>query len=155
MHKLFFDNPAATTFNKWRNIALGFFLCVFWVMFIQHILLTLYPFSERPPQDVELVPGKYLFFITCIVAPIWEELAYRYGPISIAKHFGKELVMPVIVISSATFGWGHGQGAESILRQGVMGFIFSWVYIKNGYSVWSSIILHMSWNVFCTMEGSW
>ena len=154
MNRLFFDNPATTPFTKWRNIAFGFFVCIFWIFGIQYILGTLYPWEDRPTTDIELVPGRYLFFITCIVAPIWEELAYRYGPISIAKHFGRDLILPVIVISSAIFGWGHGDGPESILRQGIMGFVFSWVYIKNGYSLKSSIILHMAWNIFCTMEGS-
>ena len=49
----------------------------------------------------------------------------------------------------------NGYGAESILRQGFMGFIFSWVYIKNGHSLKSSIFLHMSWNLFCITENIW
>lgn len=90
------------------------------------------------------------FFFSCIVAPLWEELAFRHAPLQIAKKMGKahkkNYIMPVVIISSALFGWGHGEGAMSILNQGVMGAVLCYVYLKNGYSFWSSTAVHFLWN---------
>lgn len=95
------------------------------------------------------------FFFACIFAPLWEELAFRHAPMLIAKHFNKaskkvNLTWPVVIISSVIFGWGHGQGPISLLIQGVGGLLFSWVYLKNNYSYWSSVALHCLWNISLT-----
>lgn len=89
------------------------------------------------------------FFFACIFAPLWEELVFRHAPLLIAKRFskpGKSVIWPVVIISSALFGWGHGAGPISLLIQGVGGLIFSYVYLKNNYSYWSSTFLHFLWN---------
>lgn len=91
-----------------------------------------------------------IFFFSCIIAPLWEELVFRHAPLQITKKLNQVLnvdfTWPVIFISSAIFGWGHGQQAVSILIQGVMGVVFSIVYIRNNYSYWSSTVLHFLWN---------
>jgi hypothetical protein len=43
------------------------------------------------------------------------------------------------------FAWVHGS-TTNILIQGVGGFFFGWVYIKNGYSYWSAILAHALYN---------
>lgn len=148
----FLLNPAVTFRSKIKFIIFGFILTLVYILGISHLLDYLNPpapsnvptFFIDPTQP----PIAYLFFMTVIVAPLWEELAFRHGPGLIVKALGPDVMLPVMLISSAIFGWGHGQGAESILRQGVMGFIFFSVYIKNGYSYWSSVLLHASWNAF-------
>ncbi|HEY0751364.1 MAG TPA: CPBP family intramembrane glutamic endopeptidase [Chitinophagaceae bacterium] len=86
------------------------------------------------------------FFFGVITAPLWEELAFRVIPIGIAKRFGEQYIMPVILLSSIIFGWGHGSGPISLMIQGVGGFILSLVYIKTNYNYWCVVALHAMWN---------
>lgn len=87
------------------------------------------------------------FVFGVVLAPLWEELAFRYVPVTVAQKINKELVLPVIVLSSILFGWGHGMGPISLLIQGVGGFILSCLYIKNNNSYWSCVLVHALWNV--------
>lgn len=146
MLKYLLDNPEKTLKGKIRNILLIFIIEMFWLAGIQIFLKTLFPNGvDRYPK--ELAPGvAATFFFGCIWAPLWEELAFRFAPITLAKHFGKEVIMPVIVLSSVLFGWGHGYGPISLLIQGVGGFLFSILYIKNNFSYWSTVTAHFLWN---------
>lgn len=136
-----------------KFVIFAFVLLLLWMTGITHLLHFLNPPpppSNFPSFDFSVDPPlAYILFLMCIVAPLWEELAFRHGPGLIVKAMGKEVMLPVMIISSAIFGWGHGHGPESILRQGVMGFIFFSLYIKNNYSYWSSVLLHALWNTFC------
>ena len=96
-------------------------------------------------QDNWKIPA---FFYACIMAPLWEELAFRVIPISIARKFGDQFIIPVVLLSSLIFGWGHGNGTNSLLMQGIGGLILSCVYIKTGYNYWCSVALHCAWNVW-------
>lgn len=88
------------------------------------------------------------FFYACIMAPLWEELAFRVIPISIARKFGDQFIIPVILLSSLLFGWGHGNGTNSLLIQGVGGLILSAVYIKTNYNYWCVVVMHSAWNIW-------
>lgn len=85
------------------------------------------------------------FFMSCLFAPLWEELAFRYVPITIARNAGHKYILPIVVGSSIFFGVLHG-GVINILIQGVGGILMSYVYIKNGYCYWSSTAYHFLWN---------
>lgn len=82
---------------------------------------------------------------SCIIAPIWETLVFIWAPLALVKD-KKHLWLPVVIISSFIFGMGHKFSPHPILVQGVFGVIFSAVYIKNGFSYWSAVILHGLWN---------
>jgi hypothetical protein len=86
------------------------------------------------------------FFTAIIMAPLWEELAWRVAPIKFAKALSPLLVWPVVLLSSIHFGLGHSSMyypmQYALLIQGVGGFILSWVYIKNNYSYWPNVLLH-------------
>jgi membrane protease YdiL (CAAX protease family) len=146
----FILNPEKTVFGKIRNIGFVFTINIIWICLILTFLHKIDPdsiitvFPQR--MDIEDTPTS-LFFFACIVAPIWEEAAFRYAPITIAKNFGEQYLLPVIVISSVLFGWGHGFGPVSLLIQGVAGFLFSLLYIKNNYSYISTVISHFLWNL--------
>ena len=84
--------------------------------------------------------------MACIYAPIVEEFIFRVGPISLVKDKPK-LMFPVVILSSALFGWLH-YGAASLPIQGVLGVVLAAIYIKNGYSYWSSVLLHAMWNAY-------
>jgi membrane protease YdiL (CAAX protease family) len=80
----------------------------------------------------------------CVIAPIWEEVAFRYLPM---KFFGKENLIPAVIGSSIFFGYIHG-GVPNIFLQGVAGLILATVYIKSNYSLWVNVTLHALWNFF-------
>lgn len=88
------------------------------------------------------------FFYACIMAPLWEELAFRVIPISIARKFGEQFIIPVVLLSSLIFGWGHGGGTNSLLIQGVGGLLLSAVYIKTNYNYWCVVAMHAAWNTW-------
>lgn len=90
------------------------------------------------------------FIIGGILAPLWEELTYRYVPIKIGEILNRDLLWPIIILSCVLFGWGHGNGVFSLLIQGVFGLIQCLVFMRTKYSYLSSVVLHMMWNLFCT-----
>lgn len=146
----FILNPEKTVFGKIRNIGFVFMINIIWICLVVILLTKLDPASilSAFPQrlDIGSTPAS-LFFFACILAPLWEEAAFRYAPITIAKNFGEQYLLPVIVISSVLFGWGHGYGPISLMIQGVAGFLFSLLYIKNNYSYVSTVVSHFLWNL--------
>jgi membrane protease YdiL (CAAX protease family) len=132
--------------DKLKNITLGLVAALLYVMFANQVLgwAGLY---GHPWRITPTVPELGHLFWACILAPVWEELAFRYAPLELSKKFEGTL-LPVVAISSILFGYQHG-GVGGIMIQGVLGAIFCWVYVKNGYSLLSSMTLHSLWNLFC------
>jgi membrane protease YdiL (CAAX protease family) len=153
MLKFILDNPEKTLFGKIRNIGFVFALELIYLSIIVFLLKQLDPFDLYTLMHQYSLPHVIdanaigIFFFACIWAPLWEEAAFRYAPITIAKNFGPQFLFPVIIISSVLFGWGHGSGPVSLLIQGVGGFLFSLLYIKNGFSYKSSVTAHFLWNL--------
>lgn len=123
--------------SKLKNIGIAFVFLFIWILLV---IFGMNKLSEHYKLSV--------FIYGVIIAPIWEELAFRKGPIDFARKLNPDLVIPIVIMSSFLFGWAHGNEIGSILKQGVMGFVFSWVYIKNKYSYWSSVFIHALWNFF-------
>lgn len=154
MLKSLLDNPEKTFFGKLRNIGFVFALELIYLSIVIFLL------KQIDPSDLDNFIHAYslphvidanaigMIFFACVWAPIWEEAAFRYAPITIAKNFGPQFLLPVIILSSVLFGWGHGSGPISLLIQGVGGFLFSLLYIKNGFSYKSSVAAHFLWNAF-------
>lgn len=138
----FLGEPSVKFFDKLKNVVFSFLIFSVWIYGITSFLSFLVEGQFGPP------PMKYQFFFSAIWAAVWEEAVFRVAPITIAKRVNPELILPVVIISSALFGWGHGSGPVSLLIQGVMGFVLSCLYIKNNYSYWSVVLLHSSWNSF-------
>ena|SRR6266496_2024741 len=94
----------------------------------------------------ETAPWQALFG-ACIMAPLIEELIFRYGTFQVLRTSSKfeQLKLPVMIISSVIFGWLHGS-FFNVYIQGTAGFIMAWVYLKNNHSYWSSVIVHACWN---------
>lgn len=95
-------------------------------------------------------------FYSCLIAPFTEEILFRAGPLQLIKsiNFRSEsskakMIFLTVIFSSIVFGWMHGYGWESVLKQGVMGLVFSIVYIRTGYSYLSAVTLHSLWNITC------
>ena len=129
-----------------KVIIISFILCLAWLLASSYILTFLNDISYGFP-DVDEEPYWYSFFFTCIWAPLWEEMMYRWAPIKFAKQLSIEIVWPVIIIASATFGWGHGDCPEGVFLQGVLGIIFSGVYLYTG-KIWTSMLVHSMYNCF-------
>lgn len=143
--KYILENRETKLVGKIRNIIIAFILLFVWINVVYHLLDKI----KTSPTFIFLSPSIwYNAFTCCILAPLWEELVYRYGPITIARNAGKQYILPTIVIVSAIFGMQHYDSPHPILFQGVMGFIFSLLYIKNNYSYWSSVTLHCMWNSY-------
>lgn len=138
---------ASTLYEKLLTILGSFSVIILWTAFIKLDLKYLVSYDFFGVSYTAL--GSFVF--QCILAPLWEEGVYRYAPIQIArklkKSSGQDFTIPIIIISSALFGWGHGNGPVSLIIQGVMGVLLSYVYIKNNYSYWSSVLVHFLWNI--------
>lgn len=100
----------------------------------------------RPPSPSIKITLPLLFF-SCIVAPVWEELAFRHIPARIATIINPQLLWPVLGLSCIIFGFGHGHGVMSLLYQGVLGLGFTWVYVVNKNSYWTAVAAHSLWNL--------
>lgn len=125
--------------TKLFNIVAAYGVMILWTIFITNFYTAIHVSQFYRPVD-----NVYMFFTSCVIAPIWEEAAFRFGPLEVIRGNDKFL-LPVVVMSSVLFGWLHG-GPSHIMIQGVFGVIFCWLYIKNGYSYVSSVILHSLWN---------
>lgn len=139
--------PSVLLADKCKNIATALVVSFVWVVFIAAVLNSL-----SLGGDLNILLGMRspteTFFMACVWAPIWEEFVFRWAPIKLARAAGGATLLPIIIIASAIFGWGHGAGPYSLLIQGAMGLVFSVLYIKNNDSVLSTIIAHSMWNTF-------
>ncbi len=147
---------ARTFGDKVLNIVTAFCAITIWAVFISTILSTLAPFVS----PIELgapngFPSASYIYSSLIRAPLWEELYFRWAPLTIALVAGRALkvkekfIIPTMVLSSVYFGLGHSMSPDAIAFHAVMGFVFAMLYVKNNYSYWSSVTLHFMWNAFC------
>lgn len=136
--------------RKINILILGLTLSLLWVSIASSILSFL-GYSEIEVSEYTEEPFWYSAFFSCIWAPIWEELTYRWVPVQIAKREFPKLLLPLIVLSSALFGWGHGECQEGVFIQGVLGLIFTWVYLKTD-NILYCILLHCIYNSFITFS---
>lgn len=142
--------PSMKLSSKIKNITFAFVINVVWVLILMSFLRNL----NTADLLMQVDEPEFVFFMACIWAPIWEEVAFRWFPITIAnkfdKKFGMGLLWPLVIVSSLIFGWGHGNenwpAPIAILVQGVGGLIMSILYIKNNNSLVSSMVLHSMWN---------
>lgn len=133
--------------DKLINIGAGYALMLVWVVIITKLLGFLYDPSSNIFSQFYFYKEPSIYFkvfMACIWAPLWEELVFRNAPLQLIRG-SQTNPIHVIVITSALFGWLHG-GPVNIMIQGVYGVVFSYVYLRNGYCYWSSVILHSLYN---------
>ncbi len=139
--------PARTLLDKIGTISIAFLFIALWVNFIAFGLRAM---GIMPPGGTSQVAltGAYAisFFFSNLWAPLWEELVFRLAPIELARALGEKTLLPIVIMSSYYFGFGHGHGPFSLLMQGAMGLTLCWVYLRNGY--WSAVLVHAMWNIF-------
>lgn len=138
------QNPETTFSGKCKNVVFGWGAYMLWVTF----MLGFYKLLIPEFGDIRLIYGfnpsdGYLFVTSCIFAPLFEEIVFRLVPLQIARIFNKgRITLLVILFSSLLFGYGHALGVWAIPIQGIGGLLFCYVYLKNGYSYSSSVIMH-------------
>lgn len=105
------------------------------------------------------------FFFACVLAPLWEELMFRYLPFALFiapklataglseeqiannEKFIKTFLGLLILSTSIIFGLLHG-GPINILFQGVGGIILWKIFLQSGkYRYWYAVGAHALWNV--------
>lgn len=129
-------------------ILLGFSIILIWATLMNLFL----PWLMLQPSIV-----SQLFF-SCLMAPFLEEILFRVYPFQLLhsipfKSEATKLKMTFLtaIFSSLVFGFIHGAGWISVLKQGVMGTVFSAVYLKTNKSYLSVVILHSLWNLYCIL----
>jgi membrane protease YdiL (CAAX protease family) len=136
--------------NKIKNITIGYVAFVLWSFFIAWFMAKLVGQPVYGDNDTD--KSILEISMTCIIAPLWEELYYRKLPLTLGKYLDKqfnaggELLMVAAIFSSIEFGFAHDGGIFSLFMQGVLGMVLCWVYIQNKYSYWSSVAVHAMWN---------
>lgn len=128
-----------------KDILIVFALQVAWCKIIFFTLFLLIGLEVEPTSDITL--GK--FFLACVFAPVWEEIAFRYVPLTIASRYFKKSFIQIMIGSAIVFGLGHGSPIN-IMIQGVWGLMFSIIYIRNGLVY--AIASHALWNFYCLTQ---
>lgn len=143
--------------EKIKNILVMLMLQLLWV---SGIVIFFRWFLDQPDPTPQYYNVPVYLLFACILAPLFEELFFRVIPLETHKLItqnssetvkSKSLLLTVL-LSSFLFGWAHGITFHSLLVQGVGGLCLSYVYIKNGYSYWSSVTLHALWNLICMVH---
>ncbi len=166
-----FSKPHSAA-TKFLNVMAVFTMNIFWLIFVFVVLGFVFGLGNndivkliQSSITVQLVQGAsadanpwssyiLVFFLACILAPLWEEWCFRHAPIrfaqvlsGVASYYGikRGLVGAVAIAFAIFFGILHGS-AMNILFQGVTGMLFCWLYLKNNDSYWSVVIAHAVWN---------
>ncbi len=134
-----------TLSEKGLNILLAVGVALLIIIINSSILNTLIPGYDMK-LGLKTIPW-YQIIRGLTVAPLAEELVFRFIPITLLKdtQLFKDKPLYFIAILAILFGAIHG-GFYNILIQGVAGFAFGWVYIKNGMSYWSAVSAHFFYN---------
>lgn len=132
--------------DKCKNIATAFVIKIT----LSVAISALFSYLVADQIRVEEPPIRLVFFMACVWAPFWEEIMYRWVPLTLAQRidakFDLNILWPVILLSSTIFGLDHGEGAVSLLYQGLGGIIYCLLYLKNNNSILSTMVLHSVWN---------
>lgn len=86
---------------------------------------------------------RALFALVAITAGICEEILYRGLPVYLLDHHFPNLgPILVVIITACVFGLAHAyQGVKGILGTGLLGGVFTAVYLSTG-ALWLPIICH-------------
>src|SRR6478609_1008902 len=149
LSKELLHTPETTLFGKFRNIVFGAATYITWATIVIGIYRQQIP-EWKDLQIFAFAPSEsYKFISMCLFAPICEEILFRM-PLSIVKKWLNQdiFILYCIILSSMIFGYMHKMGVWSIPIQGVAGLLFCYVYLKNGYSYVSSVLMHFIINFY-------
>lgn len=151
----FLLNAETKWYNKLRNVLITWIIVMAWLYLITkgynwlfatedgRSYLNMGQFFFEPQYNHPILINVFYYLI---IPPIFEEFLFRKYPLDIVKSYKKyDLLIPTIIFTSIIFGLMHGD-ATKILLQGVGGFFLACLYVKNGFSWWSSALVHFLWN---------
>lgn len=99
------------------------------------------PVSD-PLEDFLYLPIPVNIFLSCAVAPVLEELAYRRVLLPRLRSYGDRFA---IIASALCFGLMHGN-LNQFFYAFAMGIILGYVFLKTG-CVWQTMLLHSMYNL--------
>lgn len=154
-----FVSPALSFKQKAGNFIALFVVENLWVYAFMTLILFLWPMMGLAPSDpmeefFNAMFGptpQFLFFVTVILAPITEEIIFRWFPLKVADALPRKLFIPFLVFSQFIFGYAHGLGPIQIMIQGLGGFGMMWLYVRNGRHLGWTISYHILWNLCVTL----
>lgn len=97
---------------------------------------------SNPVEDFFFLPMPITVFLTCIVAPIAEELTYRRLLIPRLRPYGDRFA---IIASALCFSLMHGNLSQFFYAF-ALGIILGYVFLKTG-CVWQTMLLHALFNL--------
>ena len=110
------------------------------------IFSKIYPLAPEVNYDSSLI--DYIFAI--VLAPISEELMFRYGIYGALRHsFNKKISM---VITTVAFTLVHGFQLQDFIQCLAVGFILAYVFEITG-NIWYSISVHAALNAFVSITN--
>lgn len=132
--------------GKLSNVVVATGLSVFLVALSIALLNFTFPLWTLSMGYKE-IPSERDLISLLIIAPLAEEFVFRLVPFKLLKdtQIFKDKTYYFVAISAIIFGYIHG-GMKNVYIQGIAGFFFGWVYIKNGMSYWSSVATHFLYN---------
>lgn len=148
--------------EKVGNVLKAYGFLILWLGFIYFVLNRIGLSQKLEQMNFLLVvfndqikkfasdPRAYIFFV-CVLAPFYEELLFRETALRATlampwiEHARYAVLTSVILFVSVIFGRLHGS-VLNIFLQGMGGVVLSWVYIKNGRSYMSSVVVHALYN---------
>jgi len=94
-------------------------------------------------ESFSMIPQWVLFLITCVFAPVCEELIYRKFVIDKLRPFGDKVA---ILYSGLAFGLFH-LNFQQFFYTAVLGMLWAYVYLKTN-KIWHVMLLHSLMNFF-------
>lgn len=85
--------------------------------------------------------GYTLFLL--LIAPIGEELLFRYFPLTLSRKFTS--VPALCICSGILFAWMHGAGLVGFVHYLLGGAVLALLFLKTG-KLWHCILAHMLYN---------
>lgn len=150
----------ASRTRKWSNFLLLFIAENLWMIGFMSFVSLLWPMFGKyvPPPSyndpIEMIYGEtkiWTLFVACIVAPVFEEILFRWIPVRFAEQASRRLYVPILVMSQFIFAYMHGVNEFVYFIQGIGGLALTWIYIRNGKNLWWSIGYHALWNLIQTV----
>ena len=131
--------------------AIFFFVVGFvWVGLVHLLYDNVLP--PYPSPSLYQVPLKVRLLVGCVLAPLFEELFFRYIPLTFLKKAKlTDYNLLVLGFSSLIFGYAHG-GLLNIPIQGALGFLWGYAFLKTDYNYWAIVIMHSLWNLLLITE---
>lgn len=111
-----------------------------WTIFSSQLFFAIFPYTEEEPHTMTI----HDILGTLIIAPLSEEMVFRFGVVELGKKYGK--ILPVAILSIAIFTIIHFPDIPSAFSILGAAFIYVYIYIKTD-NIWYSMIAHFMNNL--------